>query len=111
MSVKADSQKTEYLLPILGVAIGGRRMAAIRSAVAAESGLLSPALRQRLGDPLLWTSIQVRVAIALGIVFLLTVKPGLGGALLTIGLAVVLGLASALPAWSPVQPQEAREER
>jgi hypothetical protein len=98
------------LIVVLGMALTGRRMAAIGPAVAAERGSLSPTLRQRLRDPLLWASIQTRVAIALGIVFLMTVKPGLGGALLTIGLAVVLGIASALPAWSRVRLQEAREE-
>ena len=98
------------LIVVLGVALTGRRMAAIGPAVAAERGSLSPTLRQRLHDPLLWTSIQTRAAIALGIVFLMTVKPGLDGALLTIGVAVVLGLASALPAWRRVRLQEAREE-
>jgi hypothetical protein len=76
-----------------------------------ESRPLSPTFRQQLGDPLLWTSIQTRAAIALGIVFLMTVKPGLGEALLTIGLALVLGLALALPAWGRVRLQAAREER
>ncbi|MBI1878940.1 MAG: hypothetical protein HYR94_12105 [Chloroflexi bacterium] len=99
-----------FLLPILGAVISGRRMAAIGPAVATERGSVSPGLRQRLRDPLLWASIQTRVAIALGIVFLMTVKPGLGGALLTIGLAVVLGFASALPAWGRVRLEEAREE-
>jgi hypothetical protein len=65
---------------------------------------------QQLRDPLLWASIQIRVAIALGIVFLMTVKPGLGGALLTIGVAIVLGLASALPGWGHVRLQQARKE-
>lgn len=96
-----------FLLPLLGAAITGRRMATIGPAVAAENGLLSPTLRQQLYDPLLWASIQTRLAIALGIVFLMTVKPGLGGALLTIGVAVVLGLASAWPAWSQVRLQAA----
>jgi hypothetical protein len=99
-----------FLLPILGAAISGRRLAAIGPALTAEQGWLSPALRQQLRDPLLWVSIQVRLAIAVGIVFLMTVKPGLGEALLALGLAVVLGLASALPAWSRVRLQEAREE-
>jgi hypothetical protein len=36
------------------------------------------------------------VAIALGIVFLKIAKPDLGGSLLTIGVAIVLGLASTL---------------
>jgi hypothetical protein len=98
------------LMVALGTALSGRRMAPIGPAAAAEKGSLSPDLRQRLRDPLLWLSIQARVAIALGIVFLMTVKPGLGGALLTIGAAVVLGLASALPAWGSVRLEEAREK-
>ena len=46
------------------------------------------------------TLIRMRTALALGIVFLITVKPGLAGALIAISVAVVLGLASALPAWN-----------
>lgn len=98
-----------FLLLLLGMAISGRRMAAIRPALATESGRLSPDLRQRLGDPLLWTSIQTRMAIALGIVFLMTVKPGPGGALLAIGLALMLGIASALPAWAGGRLQAATD--
>ena len=89
-----------FLVLLLGMAISGRRLAAIRPTLAAESGRLSPDLRQRLSDPLLWASIQTRLAIALGIIFLMTVKPGLSGSLLTIGLAAILGLISAWPAWS-----------
>jgi hypothetical protein len=96
-----------FLIPIVGAVITGRRMAAIGPAVAAERGSISPALGRRLGDPLLWSSIQVRVAIALGIIFLMTVKPGLGEALLTLGVAVVVGIVSTLPAWSRVRPQAA----
>ena len=85
-------------------------MAAIGRVAAVEQGPVSPTLRQQLRQPLLWASFQVRTAIFLGIVFLMTVKPGPGGALLTVGAAVVLGLASALPAWSRVRLQEVREE-
>ena len=86
------------LLAALGAALTGPRMASIGRA-AVESGPVSPALRQRLRDPILWTSIQTRVAIAVGIVFLMTVKPALGGALLAIGVATLLGLAATIPAW------------
>jgi hypothetical protein len=72
-------------------------MAAIGRMVNAERGPLSPPLHQLLHDPLLWISMQTRVGIALGIVFLMTVKPDLGRSLLTIGAAIVLGLASSLP--------------
>jgi predicted lysophospholipase L1 biosynthesis ABC-type transport system permease subunit len=81
----------------LSVALTGPRMAAIGQALATEKGPLSPGLHQLANNPLLWISIQTRVAIALGIVFLMTVKPGLGGSLLTIGVATVLGLAFSLP--------------
>ena len=86
------------LLPPLG-AFNRLRLAAIGRAVATETGPLSASVRQRLRDPLLWTSIQTRAALVLGIVFLMTVKPDLNGALLTVGTAVVLGLASSCPAW------------
>jgi hypothetical protein len=88
------------LIVVLGAALTGPRMAAIVRAAATENGSLSHTFRQRLYHPLLWTSLQVRVAIALGIVFLMTIKPALSGALLTMGVAVILGLASALPMWS-----------
>ena len=94
------------LLAVVGAVLTGSRMAAIGRAVLAESGSLSPAFRQRLHDPFLWTSIQARVAIALGIVFLMTVKPGLAGALLTIGVAIILGLASTWPMWSRGRTKE-----
>jgi hypothetical protein len=86
------------LLVVLAVALTGRRMAPIGQSVAAESGPISSALRQRLDDPLLWASLRIRTAIALGIIFLMTVKPNLLGSLLAIGVASVLGLVFSLPA-------------
>ena len=94
------------VLAILGAALSGRRIAAIGRATAAERGPLSPALRDQLLDPILWTSIQIRTAIGLGIVFLMTVKPGLVGSLVTIGVVVVLGLAASAPAWSRDRTKE-----
>ena len=79
------------LMAVLGAALSGPRMAAIGRAV--ENGPLAP-----VPDPLLWVSMQTRVAVALGIVFLMTVKPDLNGSLLTIAVAAVLGLIAALPA-------------
>jgi hypothetical protein len=85
------------LLVVLTMALTGPRMAAIGGALTTEKGPVSHTLQNLANHPLLWISIQTRVAIALGIVFLMTVKPDLGGSLLTIGVATVLGLASALP--------------
>jgi len=79
------------LMAVLGAALSGPRLAAIGRAV--ETGPLAP-----LPDPLLWVSIQIRLAVALGIVFLMTFKPNLTGSLLAIALAAVLGLIAALPA-------------
>ncbi|MDI6694235.1 MAG: hypothetical protein QME21_04255 [Anaerolineales bacterium] len=82
------------------------RMAAIGRAMTAEKGPVSYTLQNLANDPLLWISIQTRVAIALGIVFLMTVKPGLGGSLLTIGIAIVLSLALSLPMMRRKRVQE-----
>ncbi len=85
------------LVIVLSVALTGPRMAAIGRALATEKVPVSQTFHSLANHPLLWISIQTRVAIALGIVFLKTAKPDLGGSLLIIGVAIVLGLASALP--------------
>lgn len=55
--------------------------------------------------PALWISIQTRIAITLGIVFLKTAKPDWIGSLFIIGIAIVLGIASTLSASGQVQTQ------
>ncbi len=84
------------LVIALSLALSSPRMAVIGRALATERGPLSMTFHSLANQPLLWISIQTRVAIALGIVFLKTAKPNLGGSLLTIGVAIVLGLAPAL---------------
>lgn len=91
---------------IPAIVLTRRRMMAIGRTASTEHGPVSPALSQLLHDPMLTISIQTRVVIALGIVFLMTVKPGLGGSLLTITIAIVLGLASALPISRRARVQE-----
>jgi hypothetical protein len=95
------------VLSVLAVTLSFRRMAAIGRAVTAETGPVSPTLRHLLCHPLLWIAIQTRVAIALGIVYLMTIKPELWAALLAMGVAIALGLASALPI---LASRRAREE-
>jgi hypothetical protein len=85
------------LMAIPAVAVSGRWITVIGEVVAAERGPISPALQELLHHPLLWMAIQTRLALALGIVFLMTVKPSLNGSLLAIGVAALLGLASASP--------------
>lgn len=83
------------LMIILALMLSRRRMAAIERIMAEEEGAVSPTLRQLTHHPMLWLAIQTRVAIALGIVYLMAVKPDLTGSLLAIGIAAVLGLGAA----------------
>ena len=82
------------------------RMATMGQALAIEKGLVSQTFHNLVNDPILWISIQTRVTIVLGIVFLKIAKPGLGGSLLTIGIAIVLGIVSALPVLRLVRAHE-----
>jgi hypothetical protein len=95
------------VLAVLAVTLSFKRMGAITRAMSTEAGIVSASLRQLLRHPLLWIAIHIRVAIALGIVFLMTVKPDVGGSLLTIGGATVLGLALALPRAGRERAQDA----
>ena len=88
---------TLVLLSVIAMALSRPRMIAIERALTEENGPVSPSLYDLLHHPLLWIALQTRVAIALGIVFLMTVKPDLSGSLLAIVIAAMLGLASALP--------------
>lgn len=49
---------------------------------------------------LLWTAIQVNGFTALGVVFMMTIKPNLVGSLVTLVVAVVLGVVAAR-LWRP----------
>ena len=83
------------LIAPLGTAlIEPRRRAIDRLARAAPDGALPQALRQRIHDPVLATALQTVTALLLGIVFLMTNKPALLGALLVMAVALVIGLAS-----------------
>ena len=84
------------LMAIIGVVVTSRRMKAIGSALGADDGPLTATLRERLADPALRTSASVRVALALGIVFNMSVKPATEGAVAALVVASVLGIFAAL---------------
>jgi hypothetical protein len=87
------------LIIVLFAAVTRRQMTAVGRALGAQKGpVVSQTFHSLANHPLLWISIQTRMAIALGIIFLKIAKPDLAGSLLTIGVAIVLGIASALPA-------------
>jgi len=85
------------LVIALSVALTRPRMAALGRQLSMEKGLQSPTGSRLANDRLLWLSIQTRAALGLAIVFLKFAKPDLGGSLLALGVAIVLGIASALP--------------
>lgn len=97
---------TLVLLVILGMALTGPRMAAISQLLLESEGPLSARLQGLVRHPLLWVSIQIRIAVTLGIFFLMSVKPDLTGSLLTIGVAALLGLLFSLPTFRRQPAQE-----
>jgi len=95
------------LVIVLSVALSKPRMMAIGRALATKKGPVSQTFQNLVNNPILWISIQTRVAIVLGIIFLKIATPDLGGSLLTIGVAILLGLASALPMARRIRAQGA----
>jgi hypothetical protein len=81
------------IAPIAGVTVESRRRAIVRLAQEAADGSLPPALERQAHDPVLLTTVWSVTALLLGIVFLMTNKPQLVGALVTMAVALVLGLA------------------
>jgi hypothetical protein len=86
------------LIAVLGPALGARRFGAIVRALHAEDGPISASLGRLLQDPILTLSIWLRVALFVGIVFLMATKPGTAAALGAMGVSLVAGWAAALPA-------------
>jgi hypothetical protein len=95
---------------VLSVVLTAPRMATMGHALATEKRPVSQTFHHLVNDPILWISIQTRVAIVLGIVFLKIAKPDLGGSLFAIGVAIALGVASALPMARPVRVQAGRAD-
>lgn len=84
------------VMAVLGrTVIGSRIEKAHEASLAAPEGPIPDALHRRRTDPVLWSTFLSFVAVAVGIVFLMTVKPGLAGALAAIGVAIVIGIAGA----------------
>lgn len=80
------------VMAIIGAVVTGRRMKAIGRALPHDDGPLPAALRERFDDPALRMSASLRLALALGIVFNMSVKPGTWGA--SVALAIALGFGA-----------------
>lgn len=84
------------LVILLSMLLTRPQMAAIGKAMFLEKGRTIKDLPALVNHPYLRISINTRVAIALGIVFLKTAKPELGGSLLAVVVAIALGLTTSL---------------
>ena len=95
------------LLILLAAILTRPRTAALEKALAKEKEMLSQNFRELANHRQLALSLKTRMTIALGIVFLMTVKPELEGSLLTMAIAVVMGLAWSI--YMPVRKQSQEE--
>jgi hypothetical protein len=80
------------LMALIGALVTGRRMKPIGQAVFTSDGALPVSLRDRLSDPVLRLSAWVRLGLALGLVFNMSVKPGTAGAVAALIVAAALGV-------------------
>jgi hypothetical protein len=83
------------VLAVVGAFGTGLRMARLEPALSGVQDELSDDVRRRLQDPVLLTSLRVRLAIVLGVAFLMTIKPALITAILVIVLAAAIGWLTA----------------
>jgi hypothetical protein len=97
-------------LSIVGPTINSRRLTAIhRAAAEAPDGSVPDVLRARILDPVLWTAVHTMTVVTVGIVFLMAVKPGTTGSLLTLIVAAAIGLAASAPTWKRASQRTAGE--
>jgi len=80
------------------------RMRRIRKALPVSNDPLSAVLRAQLSDPVLLTTIRVRVLLAGGIVYLMASKLTFVPSLVVLAIAAVLGIVLSLSVWSRRQP-------
>ena len=78
-------------------AVSGIRLSRVLAAAGSGEGSLGEDLRRALQAPLFVASVRARTAVAIGVVFLMTVKPDAVGSLLVTVIALILGIASAVP--------------
>lgn len=88
------------LLAPIGPLVVERRLHALADLAAeAPDGPLSSLMQQRIVDPAMGASLALMIAWLLGIVFLMTTKPSLNDAVLTMLVAALLGILAGMPLW------------
>jgi hypothetical protein len=82
------------LMIALGAGLIGPRMRALgMSAREAPDGLLPSQLAARIHDPILFTVLLIQAVLLVGIIFLMTTKPGLASSIIVMVVALILGVA------------------
>jgi hypothetical protein len=92
LSWTVPSLVTLVVIGALGGALSGRRLRMIRAIQLEGAGPVPSGLRALLQDPLLVASLRIRLALALGIVYLMVAKTPLAPTLLVLAVAAVAGL-------------------
>ncbi len=81
------------VIAVIGGVITGPRMAALRKS--AEEGSPGDSLSADSSSlPMLWGSLEIRTGMAIGITFLMTVKPGAVGSIIVMAISILIGLAT-----------------
>jgi hypothetical protein len=83
---------TLVVIGALGGALSGRRLRIIRAIQLEGAGPVPNGLRALLQDPLLVASLRIRLALALGIVYLMVAKTPLNASLLVLAIVAAAGL-------------------
>jgi hypothetical protein len=77
------------LLAIVGSMITGMRMKPIMNEI--KNSGYTPEIQNKLDDWMLNFSLKTRTSLTIGIVFLMTVKPGLSGSIMILVISILLG--------------------
>jgi hypothetical protein len=82
------------ILAVAATVIQGRRMGALgkSAAGASDSAPVTGALWTQAHDPVTWVSVNASAAFAIGIVYLMTLKPDALGSVIALLIALVVGL-------------------
>lgn len=90
------------LLSGLGPLINTRRLKALHKAsLVAPDGSIPPELERQGRDPLLWSSVLGMNGLAVGVIYLMVLKPGLVEALAVLAVSTLLGVGVAWWVWRP----------
>jgi hypothetical protein len=90
------------LIVVLGATVSRRKLGALGQIVKDDEQRIDPELRRRLQDPVLRGAFLLRALLTIGIVVLMTTKPGLTGSLLVLSAAVALTALLSMAFWRRV---------